>query len=519
MRPGKPWRGGVASLLAVALLTASSAAQQPAPEPADPPPAPGAEPPPDMRLRALELQNQQLRAELADLSRRQDALTRAVTPPPPPREAPLGNTPGQLGRPIPAGLDAVQSPDAPPLPSARVDLSQGVRIFSPDGQYRFEFHSLTQVEGRFFSPAGGQLANNFDIPRQRLVFAGQVGPYFDFVSSTQRGYGTFDLFDAYINFKVSTEFNVRVGRTKTPYSYEYYKTGEGDLLANERSVFIGNLSPNRQIGVMAFGRVWDERVEYAAGLFNGPHRSFQDFNNYKNPFLFVNARPFLYGGSDLLRYLNFGGSANYGRENDPLEPNALRTANDETTAAAVDNLSPAFLRFNPNATEQGETAFWSGDTNWFYRGLTAQAQYNGGFLTYALPRGRRVDATRVPFTGWSATLAYFLTGEETTNRREIVPLRDFDLRNPWAGPGAVEPFARVAYINAGANVFTSGLADGRLYSNDALVFDNGVHWYPNRFVRVTFDWQHASYGSRVQVSGNRFTDSTNLFWLRTQLYY
>src|SRR4029079_7633413 len=116
----------------------------------------------------------------------------------------------------------------------------------------------------FFSPTGDPLHNTFDIPRQRLYFAGQVDKHFEFYSVLNRGYGTFDVLDAYMNFKFDKAFTIRFGRTKTPFNYEYYKIGEGDLIAPERSVFVGNLSTNRQVGVMAYGKVLDERLEYAA---------------------------------------------------------------------------------------------------------------------------------------------------------------------------------------------------------------------------------------------------------------
>jgi len=469
------------------------------------------------RLKALESRNVQLQQQLTDLSRRYDDLNTRVGRAPA-TEAPLPNSPGQLGRPIPQGTDVVETGDAA-LPRARVDLTQGVRLLSPDGLYRIEFHNLTQTEGRFYSPSGDPLVNQFNIPRLRFIFAGQVGQYFEFVSSTQRGYGSLDVFDAYINFKFDPTFNIRVGRTKTPYTYEYYKMGEGDLIGLERSVFVGNLSGNRQIGAMAYGRLLEDRLEYAVGVFDGPRRSFQDFNNFKTPYALVNARPFLHGGSDLLRYLSLGASGTIGRDKNPLEPNALRTANDETTAAAIDNISPAFLKFNPAAQQVGEQAFWSADAAWFYRGLTALAQYNGGHQTYQLTQNRRTTSTRVPFSGGSVAVTYFVTGEEPFNRRELIPLRDFDWRDPLRHPGAVELFSRVAFLNAGANVFTSGLVDQRLWSNDAVVLDNGVSWYLNRYVKMTADWQHSAFGSPVQVGPTRFTNSINLFWLRAQLYY
>lgn len=490
--------------------------------------------PTEERLRALEAQNRELRQRLDDLYRRIDgqppagpgsgpvgpatsrqATTGTAAAPAVIREAPLANLPGQFGRPIPPGRDVTQA-DGEPLSRARVDLEQGVRFLSPDGRYRIEFHDLTQFEGRFFSPSGDPLHNNFDIPRQRLYFAGQVDNYFDFYSVLNRGYGTLDLLDSFVNFKFDKTFNIRTGLTKTPYTYEYYKIAEGDLIAPERSVFVGNLAPNRQIGVMAFGRVADERVEYAAGVFNGPHRSFQDFNNFKNPFFFLNTKPFLLGGSDLLRQLNVGGSVNFGRENDPLEPNAFRTANDETTTAAIDNVSPTFLRFTSNAQEVGDTAFWSGDVAWYYRSLTALAMYNGGYITYALPTRTGI---RVPYLGYSVAVTYFLTGEEIITRKEVEPLRSFSWRNPAANPGAVEPYVRFSYLQAGQNIFSGGLADPKLWSRDAAVVDTGANWYLNRYVRLFLDWQYAHFGSPIQIGPGRFTNSTNMFWVRTQLYY
>jgi phosphate-selective porin OprO/OprP len=475
----------------------------------------------EQRLRALENQNAELIRQLSELYQNQQSMNARLNLLPT-QEAPLNyNVPGQLGRPRQTGSDVIQSGEEE-LPRARVDLSQGVRFLSSDGLYRIEFHDLTQGELRMFSPtapsAAGQggLHDTFDIPRQRLYFTGKVDKYFDFVSVINRGYGSLDILDSYVNFKFDKTFNVRIGRTKTPYTYEYYKIAEGDLIAPERSVFVGNLAPNRQIGAMAFGRLLNEQIEYAAGVFNGPHRSFQDFNDFKSLFLFVNTKPFLYGGSDLLRNLNLGASGNYGRENDPLEPTALHTANDETTTSTVSNVSPTFLSFNPAAVERGSTAFWSGDVTWYYRSMTALANYNGGFITYALPTANGIQ---VPFEGGSVAVTYFLTGEEIVTRKEVEPLRPFDYHDPINHPGAFELYSRVAYVNAGKIATSSGLVDPKLWSRNATVIDTGVNWYMNRFVRIFMDWQHAEFGSPVSLGGGRFTNSTNMFWLRSQLYY
>ena len=108
-----------------------------------------------------------------------------------------------------------------------------------------------------------------------------------------RGYGAIDLLDAFININFDRRIQFRIGsRFKTPTSYEYYQIAEGDLIAPERSIFIGNLAGNRQDGAMFHGQILEKTTEWAAGIFNGPRRSFQDFNNDKDLFLFWNICPF-----------------------------------------------------------------------------------------------------------------------------------------------------------------------------------------------------------------------------------
>ncbi|HEY3787625.1 MAG TPA: porin, partial [Urbifossiella sp.] len=451
------------------------------------PPAPGSSA--ELRLRSLEQQNADLNRQLIELSQQQQLLLNRMNRLPVQYAASNYDIPGQLGRPRQQGVVSGEEREET---HTTVDLSKGLRFTSSDGLYKLEIHDLTQGEFRGFgetspSSAGqGGLHDNFDIPRQRLYFAGSFDHYFDFYSVLNRGYGSLDVLDSYVNFKADSAFNVRMGRTKTPYGYEYYKIAEGDLIGPERSVFVGNLSPNRQIGMMAFGRLLNETVEYAAGVFNGPHRSFQDFNNDKMVALYLNTKPFLYGGSDLVRQLNLGASVNFQRSNDPLEPSALHTANDETVTSAANNVSPTFLQFNPAAIELGNQAFWSGDIAWYYRSLTSLIMYNGGFITYGLPTRTGIQ---VPFEGGSVAFTYFLTGEEIITRKEVEPLRDFDLKDFINHPGAFELYTRVGILNAGSTATSSGLVDPRMWSRSATVLDSGVNWYMNRFVRIFMDWQ------------------------------
>ncbi|HEY3966044.1 MAG TPA: porin [Planctomycetaceae bacterium] len=468
----------------------------------------------------------------------------------PPSE--LGAVPGQHIR--PRRTDVLGSIGFPAMRPYKPDLGhkmrkleaefgEGLTVKSDDDYFSLTFHNLTQVDARAFNPSGDPLHDNFTIPRQRWYVLGNVSPYVRYYTVINRGYGSLDVLDAWTDWAISDidrdKLQVRMGRMKTPYTYEYIKISENDLIAAERSVFVGNLAPNREIGVMAHGQVVNKQIEYAVGLFNGPRRSFEDFNNGKDLFTFLNTKPFLDGDIGFLKQLNIGGSWNWGNENQPLQPAFFTTANDQSPNGTASNNSPTFFAFGKNVYEHGTRMQWSGDVAYYYKSLGLLAGYQGGFQDYSVQTGTLpgtaafpnaattftgvvgTNPTRVPMNGYSIAAFYFLTGEEVTRRRELLEPRDEYIATKfWQGNiGAVEAFGRFAYIDLGKNVFTAGLADPTVWSARANVIDTGFNWYLNHYTKLTFDWQYASYGSQVFLSPGKTTSFTNLFWFRTQVFF
>ena len=122
----------------------------------------------------------------------------------------------------------------------------------------------------------------------------------------------------FLSYRIGERLQFRVGRMKTPYLYEYFSIAEGDLIAPERSMYAGNLAGNRQDGAMAIGELFEGRLGYAVGIFNGPRNSFQDYNGAKDFIGYVNSRPFLTSETfTALKYLNIGGSFDVGYQNNP----------------------------------------------------------------------------------------------------------------------------------------------------------------------------------------------------------
>lgn len=309
---------------------------------------------------------------------------------------------------------------------------------------------------------------------------------------------------------------------KTPYLYEYFSIAEGDLIAPERSIYAGNLAGNRQDGIMLLGDILDDQMTYAMGIFNGPRRSFQDYNTSKDLFLYLNSRPFLQAESwTALKYLNLGGSLYGGYQNNPAQPSVFTTANDETASnATAITLSPAFLVLNPNVMEQSIRLQTAAHLAYFYQSFMFLAEYACGFNGYGL-NGVPDSTVEVPMRGYMFQAAYFLTGETLTRRVNVIrPLHDFGYSEGKFNYGAVEIHGRFSEMDIGNQIFNGGFADPTLWTNRVSATDIGMNWYLNYYTKIYFDWQHAMYATPItRGAGKGFMSTTDLFWLRFQLFF
>ena len=317
-----------------------------------------------------------------------------------------------------------------------------------------------------------------------------------------------------------------MGRFKTPYTYEFYKINVWQLYAPERSIYNVNFALNRQLGAMVWGELFDNRMEYAIGAFDGARNSYQPYKNTPDAIGFLNFKPFEQVTDPdaplaFLRDLSIGGSADWGNENNPLTPAVLRTSTNAsnagiTSTSAVNSANVPFLAFNNNVTEKGPRALWELHTAYFYKGLSFLGSWDSGYESWAAGSNRPVH---VPVNGYSIQAAYLLTGETRTAVGLIDPLRRFDLRPGRFGLGAWEPTARFSDVSLGRQVFTGGLADPNLWADRAYLLDVGVNWYLNRFVKVYFDWEYAIFGQPVYYSPGHFSKTNSLFWLRLQAWF
>ena len=191
-----------------------------------------------------------------------------------------------------------------------------------------------------------------------------------------------------------------------------------------------------------------------------------------------------------------------------------------TNVATTGNLAigPEFLAFNSNVREQGDRAFWALHLAYYYRHLSLISEWESGFQDYALLN--RLDyRTHLPVQSYYVSAGYFLTGETVSGRGVLKPIRNFDLRKGKFGLGAIELVSRFNYLNIGRQIFTNGLADQNLWTNQLSTIDVGMNWYWTQYLKLYVGWQHAGFGDPVLYAPGRMQLTSDQFWLRFQVYF
>ena len=366
--------------------------------------------------RAHDEQIRQLLERVGGLSgrsndRREDAargLDAVGTTPAPKEEVPATEpdtpvpdyTEGQFSPKSPApGFPLSNTADRKRLPLGG-SFGPGFQLQTEDDRFKLRVHYESQIEGRVWAQGNQVPANSgFFLPRQRIFFNGNITKPIEYEFSINRGFGTLNLLNAYINVHLDDRLEVRFGRFFTPLNYDQYAISNYWLQTPERSLFTTNVGLNRQFGLMAWGYLLDKRLDYAAGLFNGSRNSFESLNNGVDFVGFVNARPFQESESiPIARFLNLGTSFAFGHQDQAPVPVSFRIAGGSPNA---DNPGPGttpFLILNRDVIERGDRLLGSVHAAYFYKGLSLIGEWQYGYGGYATPPGTRRPGSRSPAT-------------------------------------------------------------------------------------------------------------------------
>src|SRR5207248_1511768 len=122
-----------------------------------------------------------------------------------------------------------------PAPAVSLPLKgkfgNGFQLSTEDDEYQFQFRSLFQFDYRGYEQGGqNPVHDTFAIPRNWLVFGGRLTKPFEYSLVTNVGFQNLNLFDAFLNIHYDDRLQVKIGRYKTPFTYEFYSLSVNGLI-------------------------------------------------------------------------------------------------------------------------------------------------------------------------------------------------------------------------------------------------------------------------------------------------
>ena len=372
----------------------------------------------------------------------------------------------------------------------------GFLLRSRDRDFELRIRGYIQFDSRWFvADHPSTTTNTFDIRRARPIFQGTLYRYFDYYIMPDFGQGQTILFDAYGGVNIWDQLRFRGGKFKPPVSVDMLQSA-ADLVFVERSVVM-NLVPNRDIGIQLFGDLFDNRLGYQVGVFNGvPDNTTNggsppdfDQNNAKDYVGRLFGRPF--AGSDYawLEGLEMGVAGSAGQELGSLDSYRI-------PGQGTDGI----IFFTYRAGAQANGARYRLDPQMYYAwgpfSLLAEYVYHWQKVQAAPGQGGRLAVLND--RAWNAQVSYVLTGEKAS----YTGVRPWQTFNPSKGHwGAVELAARYNELRVDPNSFPV-FADPSNSARKVRSWDVAVNWHLAYRIKAMVDYQQGIFDGGAPGNGN-----------------
>jgi phosphate-selective porin OprO/OprP len=360
------------------------------------------------------------------------------------------------------------------------------------------FGGWVEIDGRFFV-GENQPKSTFLVRRARLFMTGTLYKVFGFmVMPRWDRQERIDLHYAWIETLYPLWARVRVGLFKKPFSLEALKS---DLFRNfvEVSLIVRNFLRVVDIGVMGFGQIISDRLEYGIGFFNGRGRELDNNNNKE----IVGRLVYQIVKSSTLGDLYVGYSGATGRFDEDLSGKDFVT----------ETFTP-FWQWSDNSKHPVENhsthVHWGIDMEWYvgpFYFCTEILYTNWGHI-------RMGDRSRF-FKGYGGYVefTYLLTGEDKPRLAPLFPKHNFDpCKDEW---GAWEVGARYEVFYASKSMITSGFASGANYLHGPIL---ALNWYLNPRMEIRFDAQHLWFNRAFILKSHKFRNESNFICRATAVF-
>lgn len=384
----------------------------------------------------------------------------------------------------------------------------GFTIRSKDGNFILHIGADVQVDDRTYYGAGSSAETDTIVLRRvRPTLYGTVYKYVDFFIRPDFGLGTTAIYDAYIQLNYFHWAQIRAGKFKPPVGLERLQSDDDTSFAERGLPTV--LVPQRDIGLQIGADLFQRRLSYQIGVFNGvPDSSIGTdtaVSNHRDYAGRLFLTPFQPNENSLLHGLGLGFAASGGNTDGEALPSFKTFGQQSFFQASV-------ITFASGVAPAGHRTRLA-PQGYYYLGpfglLTEYGLNEEGFQKGALRRN-------IAFRAYQVQATYILTGEKKSFSAPT-PRRSFDpLHGGW---GAVELAVRVSDFEAENGIYTYGLINPATAPRHLHEWVGGVNWYLNRLVRISGDYGNTAFGGGAPASagGNRLPEK--VFVLRFQINF
>ncbi|HWT82705.1 MAG TPA: porin, partial [Candidatus Methylomirabilis sp.] len=295
----------------------------------------------------------------------------------------------------------------------------GFSFASAKGDFAVQLKGVIQMDSRTFFNEPGIVGNDsLLLRRARPILQGTVYRDFDFlfVPDFAPTSGP-QIFDAYVNYRYSPALQFQAGKYKLPIGLEQL-AADKDILFNERSLAT-DLVPNRDVGFEVHGDLFEGRVSYAAGIFNGTsdgassgNADFADDRAYVGRLFF---QPFRKSSSAVLQGVGFGVAGSYETMSTTNTAGLPSTTGGSLPGYFTDG-QQQFFAYKPasNAVVVAEDNHWrlSPQGYYYYGPFGLLGEYVISDQKVKRTGVGPIGASYLQNTAWEVSASWVLTGED-----------------------------------------------------------------------------------------------------------
>lgn len=358
----------------------------------------------------------------------------------------------------------------------------GFSIKSSDNNFALKFKGLIQADTKVFVDDFNKAANDqIGLRNARLDFQGILYKDFEFRLLSEYGDAKAgDLLDSYLEYKKYSILSVRIGKQKPQVGLEKVQARNALLFAE--SPLSDNLVPNRDIGILFYGKVNFLTTSYSFGIFDGVENRGQldnDLNDQKEVHGRIFLEPFQKSEDNFLKGLGFGVSGTFSDRASEVRPSYKTSGRTDFFKYKTDvNSARKHFRISP----QGY---------FYWNSLGLSGDYVQSTQKFVLS----TNSAELDTKAWSFSASYVLFGG-VPSFNSVKPETNFDPDNgTW---GALEVAVRLSSLKIDNKAFPI-FADPTKYPGQADASGFGINWYLNKAVKVVFNYEQTNFKSKSAV--------------------